>query len=172
MGTEIESQRIRLSEEYWGAKNVSGTYTIIYDNPTASDLKDLNLTMNTGNSRRVVRFIANAKDKKVYVWDAWNAHHTQMRPVLGFNSNSLSDYRLMDGYAILTSSNKLTIDDWSDFDTEWMTTNRSNPKWSNDIVPFLKSFLSGSWSWLDRYVAGSSSFLNSCKQKFETRLKG
>jgi hypothetical protein len=165
-------QIIKLSEEYWGAKNVSGTYTIIYDNPTASDLKDLNLTMNTGNSRRVVRFIADRQYKKVYIWDAWNAHHTQMRPVLGFNSDSLSEYPLMDGYAILSSSNKLNIDDWGDFDTDWMVVNRANPKWSREIVPFLKSFFAANWSWLDRYIAGSSSFLNNCKQKFETRLKG
>jgi hypothetical protein len=162
-------QILNISDEYFGAKNVAGSYTIIYDNPTTSDLKELNQNINPSNFQKTVRFIADYNTKKVYIWDAFNAHHMQMRPVLGYNSDSLYDNALIDGYANL-SGNKLPIDYWGDFDA-WMVVNKANPKWIADIVPFLKRLFTLNWSWLDKYVSGTSLFLNDCKQKFESRLK-
>lgn len=105
-------QILKISEDYYTAKNIAGSYTIVYMNPNATDKKELYSALNNMNAAKRIRAIADTSKQKVYVWDAYNAHHAHMRPVLGYNVDTISDYRVIDIYATFSGPQKLMFEDW------------------------------------------------------------
>lgn len=164
------NQIINLSDEYAFAKNIAGSYTVVYVNPDRSDHKELYPSINSNNAAKRLRAIADASKQKVWVWDAYNAHHGHMRPEIGYSSDTLSNYHVVDIYATYKNPTNLMFEDWEDFTYDWMTVPKGTGKWQ-DIVKFLNSLFDLKWNWLDKYIPGSSKYFEKCKSEFLTRVK-
>ena len=144
------SNIISISEEYVTRLHDAE----IFVNPNNSELlqiikpqsvKPRNWAIGTGE----IRFIADAKSKKVYVWDSGLLlHHTVMDKIGYDHKNSLN--HLILGIAFVKLGQKPLFTAWDSF----------NPQTLSNYMLF-----SLDWNWLDRYI-NYKSFFQSCKDKF------
>lgn len=151
------NQILKLLEEYFNTKKVHGFDVPIYRNPTLGEVKSLKAT-NVG-----VRFIADSKFRKVYIWDASKSIHNEIFSFLvslGVESWDNLDY-CVNGIANVSDSGQLTFTVW-DF--------AARPgEMDNEKVNYFKRVKSQDWRWLDRYIPGASVFLN--KKIIEVKKK-
>ena len=118
-----------------------------FENPDDSDLEELR-TLGV----KEVGFIANARTKKVFVWDSTLAIPTELSKdlvgVSGYNLNKSTD--VIFGTAGLSSTGLFLRD-------------RRDITVSSLVKNFNRTF-DKKWSWVDKYLSGFSSIL---KQKVE-----
>lgn len=160
---------LQATEDYYKGKNIGGDYTIIYENPTISDKKEIFNSLNKNNTSKRLRAIADAQKQKVWVWDAYNAHHGHMRPELGYSIDTMSDYHIIDLYALYQGPTKLIIESWEDFEFTWIAIPKGTGKWV-DTTRFLNSVFALKWIWLEKYITGSSKFMEDAKKQFVDKL--
>ena len=138
---------IKLSEEYFNTKNIRGFDVVIYKNPTLDEIKSLR-AVNSG-----VRFIADAKSKKVYVWDANKSIHNDIFSSLvswGAISWDNMDYYI-NGIASVFDSGRMTF-------TVWDFANRPG-EINSEVRNYVITIMNQDWAWLDRYIPGASQYI-------------
>jgi hypothetical protein len=90
----------------------------IFKNPSSSDIKDIALQTVSVSPRPIVRFLADANKKVVYVWDGAAALHDQVKPSL-----DLSKYSILAGTAFIVGSKLRFVDsNLSAADWKWLDT--------------------------------------------------
>jgi hypothetical protein len=159
-------QIINLSEDW--LKRVRGfknTLVDIYDNPGSSDITNLTKSMvETGNTKKSIRFIADATKKTVYVWDAMLSSHVFV--VMEVSNRNLS--QLLCGYGNIING-KIVCESLPDIDSyvsmikSENNRNKRKSKMNLDILQFFNSvtrIFESNWNYLDRYISGSTSILN------------
>lgn len=133
----------QIIERYFASKNIgSGNELVIYENPDRSERQDIAILAKMtqkGGSGPYVRIIADAKSKKVYVWDAFYAEHTVGRSVIGLPStNPVQTPWLLYGTCLVKGSN-FELHEWD-----------SKPSYKD--FKFFDDFFSYDWMWLKPYV--------------------
>ena len=164
----ITSKHISSTCEEWvSAPKVRGIKIDVYENPGSTDYKELNKNTNRG----IVRFIADAKSKKVFVWDAYLATHFDVADKLRSEGRiGGSTYRdtLLRGQANLSGgSSKMT-----DTDTFGNMDALEKAVRSKQILGVLTDYFvrydiifDTDWSWVSKYV--NCQYLVDMKNRFD-----
>ena len=145
---------ISLSEIYFDSVNYSGRNIQVFVNPTLDDYKELNA--------KKVRFIADAKSKKIYVWNAYFAIHNAIASKIGLGSRM--DVDLFSGESDYYN-NKLYMRDSSRLRNFVKNFRQRNERPVER--QYLINFFSQNWSWIEKYVDGAIQYIDDNKQKFE-----
>ena len=105
------SQVITISENYLRLAKTHGKTFEIYENPTLSDISHLKSFVLQNYNRKVddLKFIADAKTKKLYVVDAWVTNHNDVCDILGLGDCNMQ-YNLLSGMARATGSGKPVVE--------------------------------------------------------------
>lgn len=144
----------------------SKTPVSIFVNPTSSDIGKLNKSFKeSGNRLNEVRFIADAKSQKVYVFDSNLAIHDQVLPSLGLkykDSNIiLGDGKLFNGKIMFLDENLVG------HSVESVLKYGKRPQVVKEEVVYLKQLFKYNWLWLDRYLIGIKNRLVELQNQFE-----
>lgn len=133
----ITAKRVlKLSEEWF--KQLKRDYNNapfdVYVNPGSSDFIDIYKK----DKRTRIRFLADNKTKKVYVWDAFLAIHPYVAKELGisFNLYSCHDPNIITGEANISGSHASVL-----------TVYPTNPNLIKDVAKI-------NWLWLNGYLIG------------------
>lgn len=157
------SQILSIVEEYFNSFNVNGRLLKIFVNPTSDDLKEL--------KAKRVRFIADNKIKKVYIWDGYFAIHNSVVPKLGYPEQV--GLNLFCGEAVVGTS-KLFLSD-ADF-VDYIVIKFEKLNLTQKEIEIIKFNLNQDWTWLDKYVDGCSNYLltmrNKLNKKLDKKIKG
>lgn len=135
VGNLLKSRKIlSLLESYLASGKSQGRYTEIYENPTITDFQDLEKSAK--KQKRLlgnIRFIADAKNHKFYVADAYSCVHRDMLKILNLPLNFLTEAHpyVKYGEAVLRG-NKL-------YGKSWLS---SSFRTSQDF----------DWNWIDKYL--------------------
>lgn len=101
-----------LLESYSGSGKSQGRYAEVFENPTMTDYLDLDKSAR--KQKRVlgrIRFIADAKNRKLYIADAYSCVHRDMLKILNLPSGFLSEAHPYVKYGEATlSGNKLKVE--------------------------------------------------------------
>lgn len=179
----ITSKQINNLLEDWDRSIKYGKLSIdIFTNPNSSDLKELYSRLSKDNPRKEIRFIANAKDKKVYVWDAALVHHDAVSQQLGFTSGgpsrglinhpsyALDGFGIISGGKILGEDNNGTISDLKTSLQYNLIDKGKKSKldyWSyEEWESRIKEVFNWNWSFIDSFVSGYNQYLNKIKSDF------
>ena len=107
------------------------TVADIYENPTSSDIVKLIKSMKeNGNNSYEFKWTADNRNKKLYVWDAWNCeHYTVQRSIVHFSQKDYPNIAVGNG-KIVGGNIKLT-----------------------DIGPNVTANILGDneWAWIKKY---------------------
>lgn len=180
------NQIIWLSEEWFKNVPYHGTKTVpVYINPDSGDCKELYQSCkNNGNNSFLVRFIADAKQQKVWVWDGIVTIHG---PILNSFNYQFTDNWVMTGYGRLKGSiiifednedtsrieNKITslwsYTHWGNTEPEWIMKTfgkdiRQDVKELNDILHY-------NWQFIDKYLHGYAPLLLKLRQSYNLWMK-
>jgi hypothetical protein len=184
-------QIINLSEEWFKSiKGAENKQVPVYVNPDSSDLKELNQSVKSSKFHNLIRFIANAKQQKVYVIDGYLAIHGDFAQVAGYinRQEAMDSPSAFLGYGILTSgkikfetspedsnfkiSSTLKSLKSSTFfvthrsnvhvlpDKRWLLSIRRNYQWAEDFFKF-------NWNFVDYYISGFTQAIAKEKQIFD-----
>jgi len=155
-------QIIQVSETYVTAKKVPDGYLQVFSNPTSTELSSIT------KDKKEIRFIADSKAKKVYVFDSYLATHENVSDLINLRRD---DFDLFFGYAKV-SGGKATFDRSHDFKIVLNNVSR-NDTYGDHARNFLKIFFNKDqkWEWLDRYISGSLAFIRTCKSQYLDGLK-
>lgn len=180
-------QIIQLSEDYDKLISIRGQKIPLYSNPTSSDLLELNKSIK--NSDKFIRFIADAKARKVYIWDGTLAIHSDVVTSLGLGNiayvreqpNFLLGYcSIVSGKLILMNQHDSVEKLSSIIDAlfGYYAWNFSKPeveiKFGKDIRKskvWTIAFFMYNWSFLSLYISGTSQYINKEKERFEAWRK-
>jgi hypothetical protein len=182
-------QIITLSEE-WETSFTYGNHLIdIFVNPTSSDIKELFSKLDVKiNPKKEIRFIANAKTKKVYIWDASLVHHAEVSHKLGFSHPGEYDGLItseppyiFDGFGYLSSGKIVGQNENGSISDIKIALNAkliSKGKKSKQNYWFIEEWISRfnaifywDWSFIDRYVPGFSRNILTLKEQFLNWMK-
>jgi hypothetical protein len=166
----ITSKQITaVLEIYSKSRAVSGEHKVdIYENPTSSDITSIFKTAREEN-RKVgeIRFIADAKSKKVYIADSYYIIHYHMYNTLnlmGDFGTYLNYPNLFDGIAVLYNG-KITMNGWDRFSLQIPRINIPETRnWFDKLFSY-------DWSFADRYINGCSKFIDYKKKQFEFKVQ-
>ena len=158
-------QILKLAEDYEDRKNIYGKDVLIFKNPTSSDIKEIKSQHFTTE----VRFIADAKSRLVYVWDANLAIHAPILKALKYPEGSIgnSPYLLESLANIVGTKLELTssqADDMFYFPSFWV--NKRNPI----SQKLLTQLLEYNWTFADRYISNFSSYVDKFRRSCEIFL--
>ena len=159
---------IKICEEYFKSSSASGRIFSIYENPTSSDLVKLTKeAREDGRKLTDIRFIANNKDKKIYIVDGYHVLHEAMRAALQFGQEYKKTSWLLECMGKV-SSNKISMYKWDKF--EYFVANKVI---ENDAVlrKCFEDTLNYNWSWVDQYISGCSSVMIKYKNWFAKIIK-
>jgi hypothetical protein len=143
-----------LLEDYLDSVNYGGRNVQVFVNPTFDDYKELNA--------KKVRFIADAKSKKIYVWNAYFAIHNAIAYKIGLEPRM--DVDLFSGESDYYN-NKLYMKESSRLRGYVKNVKQGNARPLEH--QYLVNFFNQNWSWLDKYIDGAVQYINDNKQKFE-----
>lgn len=154
---------INLSEEYFTSKSINGDAVVLYVNPTAEDFTEL-----YKDGVREIRWIADAKNKKVYVFDARLAIHQEALRVffnidwfnIFLNKSNQYFYLFLGGAKLF---NKTSCGSPESAEVDYLFT---HPRYIPDHIDYLDKVFTYNWQWLDKYISGANTYLISCKQKY------
>jgi len=123
-----------LLEEYHALMKFDDLDIPIFVNPTRSEFREV------GSD---VRFIADAEEKKVYVWDASKVIHRTMKYFLGLDTVSPTMFW---GEADKRGDNYLCVD------SDSIRTFVDFYKQDSSYKRYIDKFLSQDWSWVNKYI--------------------
>jgi hypothetical protein len=137
-------QIIELVEIYSTGFKVRSTFVSVYENPTKSEIQEIisSTKKSQGESYLLsslnlpVRFIADGRNQKIYMWDAYFSEHIKVLKLLGLPT-SRTPYVMTGGCEITGSGLKIAWD------------NRPEKKEDPD---FCKKSSSYGWEWLGNYI--------------------
>ena len=117
---------LEISEKWSKTVKVWNARVPVYENPGSSDY--LELHKDAKKDKRTLgymRFVANSKDQKVYIWDDYLATHADVIKTLGISSKNpwvLTGYiEIKGGSPEASEWWKDAIGDYSDYDWAWMS---------------------------------------------------
>lgn len=161
-------QILSLSEDYFDSKNVNGQLVTIFENPSASEFRELERDSRKSGGGNVLRCIADAKTQKVYVWDAYNARHVDIRTsVLHLPASYDQSPNTIDAY-VEVSGGKAKMFAWEDL--QFYLVKYKTQK-SAKLDRHFATVFSNRWTWLDRYI-DSTRFIMNLQLEFEDKLMG
>jgi hypothetical protein len=164
---------LNLSENWITSFSKNGSNVNIFVNPGSSDI--LELVKGTREKDTPIRYVADAKIKKVYVWNAYAAIHYDVAPYINPSyDRSGNDSHVIFGYGY-TLGGKITSFT-ENLSTVSMFVDQlasSNSRYSNNenLISRLHDMFQYNWSFLDNYISGMSRFINEQKIKYESWLK-
>jgi hypothetical protein len=162
-------QIINNLEQYVDARKTSNGYVQIFSNPSKSELNTIvQHSKSSSSSKCLVRFIADAKNKKVYVWDAYLAIHDDGRKILNFSTNIMQTPYLVNGVAWIANG-KMLGPSWVSTETVIKDSgSKSNPKERMKCLDYLDQVFSYNWDWLDQHISKSSVYVDKKEKEFKT----
>ena len=154
---------IALSEKYSDSVNISGHNVIIFENPNKDDLVEVI----KNNQYQEIRFLAKADTPQTcYIWNAGYSLHYAIRKHLNFPIDNETTPGIVDGEASVLGGvvkNAKII-----YLTEFLRAAGNANSYGKDARKLLRKMMSYNWSWLDKYIPGSSSQFNRCKEEFKS----
>jgi hypothetical protein len=129
---------LRICEKYLTRGSFEGIKLEIFENPTSSDFVSLAKAVKeeTGRKLLAIRFVADARYQKVYIADAYNSIHQDIRDILKLPPADKPG--LINGIATV-SGNRAIMSELS------------------SICP--KEAVSSKWTWVNKYISGCSSMI-------------
>lgn len=164
------NQIIKLSEEW--LMSAKGTYSPdlvnIYVNPTSSDYLELRK-----EKVQFLRFIADNRNKKIYVANAIHILHDDMVRNIGGFTGLKTDYTnfslwLLAGNASLSgNTSDMTRSDMIQHLWQFSSDTNNSISERKKVRDILNKILATDWSWCDRYVK-----VTNWLSQFKKRLDG
>jgi hypothetical protein len=152
-----------------GKKLNPGGYLEIFTNPSLSEFKEMikrkdGTLVNYGE----IRFIADAKKRILYAWNAYIGTHNDARQILGMDPNTEKTPYLLNGTAVVRGKPRVT--QWDDFIYHINEVPRKGTRRGDLAYNFLSQAFSYDWSWLDKYMT-CSNFLKFRKYEFDQKVE-
>ena len=153
-------------EQYSDTKNIAGHPVIIYENPTSSDIMEISKSIKAPSKE--VRFIADSKTSKVYIWNAYLAIHRDILKQLNLTYSCETFPYILFGEAII-NGNKLnfktsdTLDNWVE-NAVGPPPRSLQPQqkltWGKDRAnQTIVKYFNFNWTFADKYVNGLNRYL-------------
>lgn len=149
----ISKQILKLIEKWFSSFTSKNKSVPIFENPSSSDIAEL-VKGSPYKNYIEVRFICNSKSQVVYVWDAYYATHFDIAQKLNLGS-ILSSNHLLCGMCKVVNG-KLQS-------TEIYLVDGSP---SIEKYNILFGVLEYSWSFVDKYIRGITSYLSDNKKEY------
>jgi hypothetical protein len=176
----ITSKKILKISEEWFRSVKNGNITAnVYINPGSSDITELYKSAALANrpGNPPVRFIADSKTQKVYVWDAYYAYHDDVAKILGFSRpNEYLDEPpfVYDGYGKISQGKLIGNDEHgttSNLDSLLGSLEGNDIRYFSDRqiksrIDILRTVFSYNWTFIDKYLTGFSKFIEKRKHRF------
>lgn len=164
----ITSKRIlQLVEDYFDSKNVAGQLVTVFENPAKSEFRELERESRKSGGGNILRFIADGNSKKMYVWDAYNARHVDVRKMLNLPPNFEDTPSILDGY-LEVSGGSAKMFAWEDI--QFYLAMYKNKK-SKKLDSYFSKVFMYRWTWMDKY-ADCSRFIFNQQMDFEDKIMG
>jgi len=158
-------QILSLTEDYFDTKNVNGYPLLIYVNPTLKEVIDASTFSKKMLHYNEIRFVADNKKQKVYVWDSGLCYHSKVRASLGYTEDFQKTPHLLNGVAGVKGSSVI-MSRMDNFTSLYNTAASSGSKTERKIAyNYMEKMLSETWSWLNRYIQ-CDACLNAMRQDF------
>ena len=151
-------QIITLIERYDNTFNINGREIVIFVNPTKDNLKV--------SKAKKLRFIADCNKKEVYVWNSYFAIHNSVVGRLGYHSQF--EKNLFCGGADI--ANNTTYITNSDYLEDVIRNSNMKIYYDSTALESLKYKFSKDWTWLDKYIIGSSYYISKIKERFLKKM--
>lgn len=150
----ITSKQIqKLFEDYSKMGNVRGLPVTIYNNPTKSDFLALQKEAKELNKKvDNIRYIADAKTKTIYVFNAEFAIHKEVKGILNLPIDPLKAPYILNGEATLRSGTLVPISERSTTISKILSNYLNYPGNKVENSNYLKEVFSYNWDWLYSYV--------------------
>ena len=162
-------QIISFCEEYLISGKAYGKQFDVYENPTSSDIVKLNKTAR--EDRRtfdLMRFIADAKTKKVYIADAHLANHEDIEKSVGIFSRYLETPWLLEDMVKITGGRPKMDSIMSLVDPiqlgDRVIKDKKLINWFNDRFSY-------DWSFVDNYIGGVSNAMKFYQEKYQKAVE-
>jgi hypothetical protein len=157
----ITSRQINnLLEDYVTGKKFFGYYAELFVNPSQSEISKIIKASKEYTDIRELRFIADARLRKVYIWNSYLVLHSSIKRELGYPSDNCS--YLFEGTASIKSGKPVVIGWDYYYDMDFMKVPKMN---------MFIDLLNYKWNWLDNYISGSSAYMNKKKEELDRYLK-
>ena len=114
-----------------------------------------------------IRFLADAKKQKVFIWDSGLCYHSKVRLSLGYTDDFQKTPYLMNGVASVKGSSTIMsrIDNFTSiYNAAAYSGSKSEQK---RAYTYLEKLLGQSWSWLNKYIQ-CNTCLNDMRHDFST----
>lgn len=181
----ITSRQILKISEQWIPAH--GVRTDVFENPDSSDIRDLYKSIK--ESDKFVRFYADAKTQKVYVWNGHEAIHAEVMKGLGFSGSyqqALDTPYLLIGYGKIQggrialynqddSIRKVSgaidiLNSYFQWDLSPKAVKSRFGPYITEEKTWLLQFFKYNWSFVDRYISGIGNYINTEKKRFQDWL--
>ena len=131
----------QILEEFYKTFDVMGGYSDIFVNPGSSDYAEIYKE----SKYHWIKFFADDKNKKVYVWNADRGIHREI--VIKLNLAMMND-NILAGDAMLSNGKAIMKD------SDMLTNLLNGAKARNPVSKHsLKALLSINWSWVEKYIS-------------------
>lgn len=156
-------------ESFSKSGKVFGRSVDIFENPTSSDLKELSRqSKDFQRSLLEVRYIADAKKQKVFVFDAELAIHADVRTILDYSTEHYKTSFLLNGEAKFQNGKLYTLPQRNLISKSFFYF-QNYPSQVDKL--YLEEVLKYDWSWLEKYVIGIDSEIKTIKKTFGILVK-
>jgi hypothetical protein len=152
-------QIIQLSEKYYNSFNISGKDVVLDLNPTLDDYKKLKFND--------LRFIADSKTKNVVVWNGLLAIHLDVAKKYGVSFNSLYSGQYLCGLAYFPGKSLPMIH----CDANASSIIYGDKNKLKERVSYLTNLFSHDWSWVDKFIIGTGTYMKETAIIFHEKLK-
>ena len=148
-------QIITILEKYSDSFKMGSNLVKIFENPTVSDFKEI--------GAKEIRFIADSNKKIVYAWDANLSIHYYVALRLKYHSEF--EKGILCCSASYFGSGLPRIECSTQIEVRLNSINRSggDDKW----MTILNNILHHNWGWVDKYISGTSSYVEGHKILFD-----
>lgn len=156
-------------ESFSKTGRVFGRLVDVFENPTSSDLKELSKQAKDFQLNLTeVRYIADARKQKVFVFNSELAIHADIRMILGYSTEHYKTPHLLNGEARFQRG-KLSALSQRDLISKSFWYFSNHPSQVDKF--YLEESLNYDWSWLEKYVVGIDSGIKIIKKKFGILVK-
>jgi hypothetical protein len=169
-------QIISLAEDWDKSFSKNGSNVNIFINPGSSDV--LKIVKEVRGKDIPVRYVADAKSKEVYAWNANAAIHFDTVPHINSSYNRKGeDPYIIFGYGYTSGSKIISftenLSNVAMFVDELASSNSrdSNKTLMETRISRLNKMFQYNWSFLDNYISGMYHFINEQKLKYESWLR-